>query len=187
MKLKNTYFLLRHGRNIHQTKLKDICYGWPDDEVPCKLDDVGIEQALMAGEKLKEFKIDLIYASPVLRTKQTAEIVANVLGINAICFDKGLRDMNWGVFAGGPKKKVYEYYKDKDLMNEAPEKGESWSMLQKRVVDVIKSIEASYFNKRVLIVSHKDPILLLEAFYNNWSFEEILEKDIQVGELRRLN
>ncbi len=186
--MENSYYLLRHGRNIHQTELKDICYGWPDDDIPCKLDEVGIKQAILAGEKLKDFNIDLIFSSPVLRTKQTAEIVANILGITTICFDKRLRDMNWGVFAGGPKQRVYEYYSERDLMYDAPEKGESWSELQKRVVSVIKDIEGEYKNKNVLIVSHGDPILLLKAFYNKWGLDEILKekKNIKVGEFHEL-
>jgi len=188
--LKNTYYLLRHGRNIHQTELKDICYGWPDDDNPCKLDEVGIEQATLAGTGLKDFNINLIYSSDILRTKQTAEIVASILGISVINYDEKLRDLNWGVFAGGPKKEALAFYNEKNRMKDRPENGESWGDLQKRVVESLKKMENNHSNKNILIVSHGDTILLLMAWFNDWSLEEILKQRknmIQTGELRRLN
>jgi phosphohistidine phosphatase SixA len=72
--LKNRYFFLRHGKNIHQTELKDIIYCYPDDETPCSLIEEGIEQAKKAGEELKDKKIEYIYCSDILRTRQTAKI-----------------------------------------------------------------------------------------------------------------
>lgn len=189
-KLKNTYYVLRHGRNIHQTDLKDVCYGWPDDEIPCELDEVGIKEVTLSGLKLKDCGIDLIYSSDILRTRQTAEIVAPILDINEIKFNQKLRDLNWGVFAGGPKKDALSFYEGKNRMIDRPEKGESWGDLQKRIEEFLKNLENKYENKNILIVSHGDPILFLEAFVNDWNLENIIENRknmIKTGELRKLN
>ena len=59
MKLKNNYFILRHGQTIHQTKKRGIVYGWPDDEPPCGLTKFGKEQIKKAAQKLKKKNIDL--------------------------------------------------------------------------------------------------------------------------------
>lgn len=109
-KLKNTYYLLRHGRNIHQTELKDVCYGWPEDEVPCELDSEGVKQVALSGMKLMDKGIDLIYSSDILRTRQTAEIVSSMLQIERIVYDERLRDLNWGIYAGGPKRRFRFLY-----------------------------------------------------------------------------
>ncbi len=188
--LKNKYYLLRHGRNIHQTELKDICYGWPDDEIPCELDEVGLKEVTLAGLKLQECNIDLIYSSDILRTKQTSEIVASILGISEIKFNQKLRDLNWGIFAGGPKKDALGFYEGKNRMIDRPENGESWGDLQKRAAEFLEELESKYEDKNILIVSHGDTILLLEAYVNDWSSEEILRQKknvIKTGEMRKLN
>jgi len=189
-KLNNTYYLLRHGRNIHQTELKDFCYGWPEDKKPCELDEVGIKEVTASGIKLKDKNIDLIYSSDILRAKQTAEIVASIIGIDKVIYNVKLRDLNWGVFAGGLKKTALDFYQDKDRMNNRPDNGESWGDLRKRVSAFLKEIDNKNENKNILLVSHGDAILLLEAWLHDWNFEEILEQRknmIQTGELRRFN
>ena len=189
-KLNNTYYLLRHGRNIHQTELKDFCYGWPDDENPCELDEVGIKEVTASGIKLKDNGIDLIYSSDILRTKQTAEIVASILGIDKISYNIKLRDLNWGVFAGGPKKIALDFYQNKSRMDDRPENGESWGDLKKRVSEFLEEIDKKNEKKNILLVSHGDAILLLNAWLYGWNLEEILEQRktmIRTGETRRLN
>lgn len=189
--LKNTYYVLRHGRNIHQTELKDFCYGWPDDKIPCKLDEVGIKQVTVSGMKLKDKQIDSIYSSDILRTKQTSEIVSSILNLDEINFDERLRDVNWGIFAEGPKDKAFAFYNDKNRMEDSPPQGESWGDLKKRILSALMEIEEKHADKNILIVSHGDPILILEAFVNDWNLDEILNKKrenmIQTGEFRKLN
>ena len=190
LKLKNHYYLLRHGRNIHQTDKKHICYNWPDDNPPCKLDEVGIKQAKQAGIELKDKNIELIFSSDILRTKQTAEIVASILDKEITSFDERLRDNNWGIFAGKLKAEARAFYNDKDKMIIAPPQGESWGDIQKRLIDFISEIEKKYTDKNVLIVSHGDPILLIEAWINEWNLEKILEEKqhmIGTGEIKKLN
>jgi broad specificity phosphatase PhoE len=58
---------------------------------------VGLKEVTLAGLKLQECNIDLIYSSDILRTKQTSEIVASILGISEIKFNQKLRDLNWGI------------------------------------------------------------------------------------------
>ena len=189
-KLKNTYYLLRHGRNIHQTELKDLCYGWPEDEVPCELDSEGVKQVALSGMKLMDKGIDLIYSSDILRTRQTAEIVSSMLQIERIVYDERLRDLNWGIYAGGPKKDALDFYTDKNRMNDRPLNGESWGDLKNRVEECLNDIESINEGKNILLVSHGDAILLLQAYVNDWDLEEIIlqrENIIGTGELRKLN
>jgi len=81
---KNQYYLLRHGHSIRN--LKDIADCWPE-KIYSPLTAKGRGQAKRAAEKLSNKKIDLIFASDLLRTKQTAEIVGKRLKIKPR-FDK---------------------------------------------------------------------------------------------------
>lgn len=189
--MENKYILLRHGRNIHQTLLSDYCYKWPDDDIPCVLDEEGLKQIAIVGEKLKEKNIDLIFSSDILRTRQTAEIVSSLIGKEITEFDERLRDLNWGVFAGGLKRTARAFYNGKDRLNDRPENGENWLDVQKRMSEVILELEDKYKDKTILIVSHADPILVLEGWFRGWNLEKITyEKKnnlIGVGEFREIN
>jgi broad specificity phosphatase PhoE len=190
---KNKYFLLRHGQNIHQTEKRNIVYCYPDDNPPCTLIEEGVEEAKKAGELLLNKEIDLIVCSDTLRTKQTAEIVAKIIGheIKDIVFEERLRDKNWGIFGGGSKSSVWDYYKNDKLkaFDIAPEGGETWNDCQKRIVDVFNELEEKHFGKNILIVSHSNPLWLLEVHLNGLTNQEMLEgyKDIiKTGEVREL-
>ena len=74
MKIKNKYFLLRHGETIYQTEKKHLLYPSPE-KPPIPLTKNGKRMIAGAAEWLKDKDIDLIFASPFFRTKQSAKIV----------------------------------------------------------------------------------------------------------------
>jgi len=193
--LKNQYFLLRHGKTIHQTEKKNIIYGYPDNNPPCVLLKEGIEEVRLAGEKLKEKNIDYVFASDILRVKQTVEIIAEIIGydLEKVVYDKRLRDINWGILGGKNKEDAWAYY-DNDKMKKfemSVPKGESWNQCQERMVAVLNEIENSYQNKNILIVSHGDPLWLLEGYLKGKSNRELIDEmnnnqDIKTGEIREI-
>lgn len=195
LSLKNKYFLLRHGKTIHQTERKNITYGYPDDNPPCVLLEEGINEARLAGEKLKNKNIDLIFASDILRVKQTVEIVAKIINYDLakVTYDQRLRDVNWGVLAGRSKEEAWTYYNNdmKQRFKKSVSQGESWNQCQERMVAVINDIENKFKDKNILIVSHGDPLWLLEGYLKDKSKEELLNElknnqDIKTGEIREI-
>lgn len=194
--LKNKYFLLRHGETIHQAEKKDIIYCYPDDDPACALLDEGIKEARIAGEALKRKNIDLIFSSDILRTRQTIEIVAKLInyGLEKIVYDTRLRDVNWGIFEGKDKEEAWAYYNN-DTMKRfelGVPQGESWNQCKARMVEVLEEIENNFANKNILIVSHGDPLWLLEGYMKGKSNEELIleksrKKDIRTGEIREIN
>ena len=194
MKLKNKYILLRHSKNIHQTKLKDIIYYFPDDNPPCQLIEEGVEEAKRAGEKIKEKNIDYIYCSDILRARQTAKIVADIIGFDSekIIYDTRLRDINWGIFCGKHKDEAWAYYNYDKMrkFNEPTPEGETWNDCRKRMIDLLQEIERNNENKNILIISHGDPLWLLEGYIKGISDEELVEKRaeimIQTGEVKEI-
>ncbi|MDD5639476.1 MAG: histidine phosphatase family protein [Candidatus Pacebacteria bacterium] len=190
---KNKYFLLRHGKNIHQTEKNNIVYGYPDDNPPCELIPEGIEEVKNAGMLLKEEKIDIIVCSDTLRTRQTAEIIADIIGFKNedIKLETRLRDKNWGIFGGRKKTEVWDYYNGEKIkaFDIAPEGGENWQECQQRIVDVFNELENRYNEKTILIISHSNPLWLLDGYLNNKTKQEMLDEYasiIKTGEVRKI-
>jgi len=158
-----------------------------------ELSGEGKRQIEMAAQKLKKNRIDLIFSSDFLRAKQTAKIVAKELGVKNIKLDKRLRDINLGVYHGQRKA---NYYRDfpidncKNRFDMRPKKGESWNEVEKRMLNFLNDIEKKYRGKRILIVSHGDPLWLLEGAVKNWSKKKMIfvrkNNYINKGELRKL-
>jgi len=193
VKLKNKYFLLRHGETIHQIEKSDTVYYWPEDNPPAALTEKGRSQIKEKTQYLKDKKIDLIFSSDVLRARQTAKIVAKELGLE-VGQDLRLRDINWGVYQGKSHQEAWGYYQHnmEEKFEKAPPEGESWLEVQKRMVDFIKEIEEKYNQKTILIVSHGDPLWLLESWTRELNKKEMLEErkggcPIKLGDLKELN
>jgi len=193
--LKNRYFFLRHGQNIHQTEKKGIVYCWPDDNPPCCLIKEGKEEAINAGKSLKKEKIDYVLCSDILRCRETAKIVSEIVGFDQskIIYDTRLRDLNWGIFGGKTRKEYWDFYKNdrmKAFETPTPE-GESWNQCRERVISLFKEIENNFENKNILIVSHGDPLWLLEGYIKNIDDQTLVKerKEIMLkpGEVKEIH
>lgn len=198
MKLKNKYFILRHGESL-KNKL-GVASSWPET-IPYPLTENGKKQAKAAAKKLKNKKIDLIFTSDLLRTKQTAGIVGKALGIKPKP-DKRLREINVGIFNNQPIEKVGDFWNKGEKLpplkyyqarfKSAPKGGENYSQVEKRLVGFIKYTEKQYQSKNILIVSHERTLTLFEKAIYGDSLQKFIEnimgkKEIKTGELRKIN
>ena len=192
--LKNRYFFVRHGQNTHQAEHPGIIYLWPDGNPPYALSELGKEQVRTAGEELKKEKIDAIFSSDIFRCRETAKMIAEMIGYDKekIVYDTRLRDLNWGDFGGKTKEEYLDFYNN-DKMNafEKPTpNGESWNECQERMAKVFNEINENFENKNILIVSHGDPMWLLIGYIKNMSNEELLNRRSEImpstGEVREI-
>src|SRR5688572_25688955 len=81
-----------------ETNVQDMISSWPELK-EWHLTPRGREQAAVAARELKGKKIDMIFSSDVLRTKETSEIIAKELGL-PVTFDARLREIDTGDFNG---------------------------------------------------------------------------------------
>jgi broad specificity phosphatase PhoE len=192
MRLKNNYYILRHGQTNYQANKSGFAYPRADSP-KVKLTKKGAKQVRIAAGKLKREDIDLIYSSDFYRTRQTAKIAARELG-QRVFFDQRLRDIDLGTYHGGPKKYFHRDFpltRKKVFFKKTPQ-GESWSECQKRMVNFLKEIDRKYKRKIILIISHGDPLWLLEGALKNWSWQKMakIKSDktgyIKAGEFRKL-
>jgi len=188
----NKYYILRHGQTIYQTKRKEIMYPWPEEK-PILLTKEGQNQIKRAARQLKNKKIDLIYSSDFPRTRQTAEIVAQELGVKII-FDRRLRDVNLGIYHGGKKEDFYRDFPKipESLYDRKPPQGENWGEVRKRMIDCLSDIDKKHQNKTILIISHGDPLWLLEGLMEGLDDRKLMKRKIQgtyitTGEWRKID
>lgn len=185
--MNNKYFLLRHGEALSNKKRIISC--WPE-KIYCPLTPKGKKQIKKSAEKLKNKKIDLIFSSDLLRTQQTAGIVAGELRIKPR-YDKRLREFNVGIFNGRPIKEVrHSFDKEIDRFKIRPPGGENYTDVRKRMFEFLKDINKKYSKKTILIISHELPLTTLVGAVKDFSNQEILKyrkkSKIKVGELRKL-
>lgn len=193
--LKNRYFFLRHGQNIHQAEHKDIIYIWPDGNPPYCLTEQGKEEAKKAGETLKQDKIDCLFSSDILRCRETAKIVAEIIDydIEKIIYDVRLRDLNWGAFGGKTKEEYWNFYNNDRMkaFDIVIPNGESWNQCKERMISLLNEIEEEFQDKNILIVSHGDPIWLLEGYIKELDNQTLLEKRKEIfpntGEIKKIH
>ncbi len=184
LNLKNRYFFLRHGQNNHQAEHKDVIYFWPDGNPPYHLTELGREESELAGEKLREEHIDCVFSSDILRCRETAKIVAQLIGydVEKIIYDTRLRDLNWGDFGGKTKEEYWSFY-DNNLMNafdKAAPGGESLNQCKERAVKLLNEIEEEFQDQYILLVSHGDPLWLLEGYIRGLNNKELAEKRSEI-------
>jgi broad specificity phosphatase PhoE len=202
MKLKNKYFIMRHGQAI--SNVKDICSCWPE-KFKNPLTIFGKEMVRESAEKLKAKldlsgqNIDLIFVSPLLRTQQTAEIAGKILEVKMLSTgrqvrtDKRLREIGFGKFNGKNLEGMWKSFKnEKQRISKGPDGGESYKQILDRMVAVVKDIEKKYKNRNIMLVSHEGPLFLLQGKIMGLSVKETIEKypldkRIHKAEVRELN
>jgi isoleucyl-tRNA synthetase len=172
---RNSYFVMRHGQsennlqNILNTSLSQNHYS---------LTPQGREDVLKNAKKLKKEAIDLIYTSPFLRTKETAEVVRVALGlpVQAVKIEPLLHEINAGVYDG---KTVDEYHKFfysyEERFTKRPEGGENQMDVKKRVGRVLQNIDRLHEGKKILFVTHDGPAWLLISAALGLSIGETLK------------
>ncbi len=189
MPRNNQYYGFRHGEsraNIEGIVISDPVVG----TTRYGLTENGRRQVAESIARAEGFGADtLIVASDFRRAAETAEIIREALGVEAVQFDIRLRERFFGAFEGEPHTKYSEAW-----MNDALNSGhginsvESADAVRARMFAVIQSLEAEHSGRKIIIVSHGDPLLLLQT-----AFEGIAASDhrtlpyFNTAELRPLN
>lgn len=175
-KSKNNFFVVRHGEA--ENNVKQIVSSSPD--LPHHLTDSGKAQTIKSGQSLKSKKIDLIFHSPLIRTTETAEILAKELDISKekIIADNRLKETGKSAWDG---KSIAEYHKalgsetDLERFTSTANNAESFNEIRKRVGDFLYEVDKKYEGKNICIITHDTPSWLLFADALGLSSEEAIK------------
>jgi len=144
----------RHGET--DWNIAGILQGWTD--VP--INDQGRRQAYELVGGFSHAKFSKVYSSPLIRSLETAEIIARSLRLDSPECHDGLKERNFGVIQGIPKSELADLNPVllQQILKRNPaidfEEGESMDEFADRVLDAISSIAKPNAGKRILAITH---------------------------------
>ncbi len=152
------------------------------------LSERGRRQVAMTAERMREAGVmfSSITCSPCTRTRQTAEIVAAVLGGLPIKVDERLREWDVNGWIGKPFEDFYRHvgWLDGAMTTEFPSDIESYPMLAARVEAALhEAITAD--PERSLIISHGEPIACIAATLQRKPWIEVRMHQIHLADVWR--
>ena len=157
-----TLLLLRHGRTPLTAGRRFSGSGGSDPS----LDDEGRGQAVAAAEALSSRSdLAVVVSSPLRRTRQTAQAVADRLGVT-IELDDDLRECAFGAWDGLTFAEVHDRWPQElaawlDDPQAAPPGGESLAQVSARVAAARDRLLAAHPGETLLVVTHVTPIKML--------------------------
>ena len=151
--------LMRHGQaenNVSRTLV--------GRHIESHLTDQGRQQVADAAKQLKSIPFDKIYASPVIRTMETAQIVGETLGMGYEV-DERLYEIELGKLVGMNYEEVTTKYGDLFLRFYAEHDPvldsfgvEPFAAVKQRVKSLLDDVLKRHEDTNVLLVTHLDPI-----------------------------
>jgi len=150
------FYFIRHGET--DWNKKQLCQG--KNDIP--LNDNGIQSAYEAAKNFENISLDLIITSPLLRAKQTAEIISNKVQVDFKVVSE-FAERDFGELQGGSNLPMYEF-EEQEIMGNISNKFMAMNIerledVQARITKGLKDILNP--NSRVLIVSHGRLFLIL--------------------------
>jgi broad specificity phosphatase PhoE len=150
----NLYFV-RHGESEANTR-----HVISNRESTFPLTPKGRQQAETLAGKLSGIPFNAIFSSPVLRARETTEILSRVLGI-PYQVTEALREYDCGILEEKSDELSWghhgQYYDDwvlYGLHTNKPEGGECFTDIQNRFVPFIESLAQGNEDKNILLVGH---------------------------------
>lgn len=144
----------RHGET--DWNIAGILQGWMDVEI----NDKGRRQAYELVATFSTVGFAKIYSSPLIRSLETAEIIARSLRLDPPESIDGLKERNFGAIQGIPKAELAELNPIllQQILKRNPathfEQGESMDEFAERVLDGIVAVARPNTGKRILVITH---------------------------------
>ena len=126
----------------------------------------GIQQAENLANKLSAIKFDIIISSPLLRAKQTAEIIHRSCNVPIVIIDE-FSEINVGVYEGLTREEAQTQYPEvwarladffkksgSRPLDDAPTGGETVKQFDMRIATGLAKLKTEYSESRVLLVCH---------------------------------
>jgi probable phosphoglycerate mutase len=172
-------YFLRHGQTAFNAE------GRIQGQIEVPLNATGRAQALRNGGVLAEIvrepeRFDFV-ASPLLRTRQTMEIVRSAMGLdeNGYRTDGRLKEVLFGAWGGMTWTEIIERdhanyaRRQADIWNVAPPEGECFRELYQRVEEWFSEIK-----RDSVVVSHGGVSRVLRGYILKLAPEEMMHLDV---------
>jgi probable phosphoglycerate mutase len=151
-------YFIRHGETVLTPTRKFSGTGSLNPE----LMQVGLDQADLVAEEAAKLGADVLIASPLKRTTQTAEAIARTTGLEII-FDESWYELSFGDWDGKSIEEVkaedpdaYQAWLNSTAY--APGGGESYDEASIRIEEALEKLVAQYPGKKIIVVTHNGVI-----------------------------
>lgn len=154
-------YLLRHG----QTDWNKAYLIQGRVDIP--LNEAGIAQAKALAKQLREegVKIDLIFTSPLLRARQTAEIINEALQA-PLREDERIAEQYYGEYEGLSRRDE-RYLRQRGCFSKRYPEGEGYLDVGHRVYSFLDDVKRDYRDKNVLLVCHGGMSRLVRSYFDD--------------------
>ena len=165
-------YVTRHGETDYNLAGR-YCGG---TDVP--LNGTGLAQARELAKSLTRLTFDAVVASPMLRARQTADIVCAALSMNYVVYEQ-FAERNVGVYEGLTRDEVRARYPElwnrqcTQKPDDAPDGGETLRQAYARIDDGMAKLRAVYGDKTILLICHGFASRAVNRYCCNLSFEEM--------------
>ncbi len=171
-------YLIRHTKVDIEP---GVCYGQKD----VQLLDTYPEDLEAVRESITNLKFDLVYSSPLTRTKKLA---IDLFG-DTVIFDDRLMELNFGDWEGKAWDEIKDPFLDKwmeDFVNKKCSNGESFIMLHERVMSFLEELKKIKC-QNVAIITHGGVIRTLQAIHKNIELKDAFnEPPVDFGKFIKL-
>lgn len=144
--MTTTIGLIRHG----ETEWNNLGKAQGISDIP--LSEDGTKQANALANRLCGEEWDVIISSNLTRAKQTAEIIRDTLGVDAVFTDDRIREIDCGLIEGTTEEERIDrwgvHWREQNLGME------EFQMVAKRGLKFLEEQIVEHADKRILIVSH---------------------------------
>jgi probable phosphoglycerate mutase len=158
--------LVRHGESVGN---RERIFALNPQELP--LTELGYRQASEAGGVIAQlFRAELVVASPYLRARETARVIAAVLGV-PLEIEPNLYERDFGALRGKPYDSILTTagYDPQHPWTWKPEGGESFKDVEARVGPILDRLAQAHLSRDVVVVSHGAVMKTLWAYMTgNW-------------------
>ena len=144
------------------------------------LNETGHKQALGASEKMKGIEISAIYSSDLLRARQTADLIAEPLGLPVI-LEPRLSEINLGVWEGMSSEDIEARYSQeladraRDPFHTPAPNGESPYEVAERVLTAVTEIVIMHRDESILIVAHGISLAVIICHSEGFPMEDVYQ------------
>jgi len=149
--------LIRHGQTAWNVGSGEERFRGRTD---LPLDGTGRAQAQAVAQRLRDEPIAAVYASPLMRARQTAAPLAAALGLPVVDCE-GLLDINYGDWQGlthaearSTDPELYRLWRTAPCRVRFPG-GESLEDVRARLLLLLEDLTADYPNETVVLVGHQ--------------------------------
>ncbi len=171
------FILIRHGETDWNVE------GRYQGQSNVSLNERGYRQALEVAFTLKDREPSIIYSSDLKRARETADVIAGVLGL-LVRMDPRLREIHLGEWEGMLFEQIKASYSDllklrkQDPRTVSAPGGETVEQVRIRIMSAVAEIVKTHPHEAVVLVSHGVPLAIdQDSYYQSWMDSGIVFND----------